>query len=190
MNIKIITKTLLATLLSVLTTLWVSASVAAPFKAVYVGTIEREWYSYDNPETGEEFFNIPLWANLVRGESYQLTIVMDNGGTSAASQTWELDDLVSIRFDFNDARDVYFEVDPSEIGDWYEGEDNSAETNEDGTLTSFFKDISGYTETFETDLAGFTGFSSICTDRHGKHGARNTAPALPSMPAIPNNCWP
>jgi hypothetical protein len=178
MNIKIITKTFLATLLSVLTTLWVSAAVAAPFKAVYVGTIlVNEWTQ-------------PLWANAVVGESYQVTLVMDNGGTSAASQTWELDDLVSIRFDFNDARDVYFEVDPSEIGDWYEGEDNSAETNEDGTLTSFFKDISGYTETFETDLAGFTGFSSICTDRHGKHGARNTAPALPSMPAIPNNCWP
>jgi hypothetical protein len=44
MNIKIITKTFLATLLSVLTTLWVSAAVAAPFKAVYVGTIlVNEW---------------------------------------------------------------------------------------------------------------------------------------------------
>ena len=40
-----------------------------------------------------------------QGESFSVTMVMDNGGATAASQNWGGGDLQCLIFEFNDARD-------------------------------------------------------------------------------------
>lgn len=42
----------------------------------------------------------------VNNETYDITIVFDNGGTVVASQTWDVSDVRCVIWRFNDARDV------------------------------------------------------------------------------------
>ena len=79
------------------------AAVAAPFSVSYVGTMS-------NPVTTGQFFT-----NIVNGETYKVTVVMDNGGDSSLSQTWGASDLVSVKWEFNDSRNVVFKQNASSL---------------------------------------------------------------------------
>lgn len=62
-------------------------SQAAPFTVTYTDTIDA---GSDSPP-----FNI--------GEAFTISIVLDNGGTTTASQTWTSADIVSVTLSMNDA---------------------------------------------------------------------------------------
>lgn len=62
-----------------------SAVLAEPFTVTYSDTIS----------SGTSEFNV--------GETFTVAVVLDNGGTTAASQTWTLADVESITFSLNDA---------------------------------------------------------------------------------------
>jgi len=111
-------------------TLISGGAVAAPFSVSYVGTMQ-------NATAAGAFF-----ANIVNGETYKVTLVMNNGGTSSQSQTWVASDLVSIKWEFNDSRDVVFEqnIDPSYTDNY--SIIGTATTDAKGALTVFFTDIS------------------------------------------------
>lgn len=64
-----------------------SIAVAAPYTVTYVDTVGAG--STTPP------FNV--------GEAFTISIVLDNGGATAASQTWTSADIVSITFNVNDA---------------------------------------------------------------------------------------
>ena len=118
-------------------TLLMSNTASAAYQMVYVGTI------------GSRPDQTPNFANVIEGESYQVTLVVDNGGNSLANQTWAADDLVSIRFEFNDARDVTFEqdVDPSYEEYFVDG---TATTDESGNLTQFFSAVRAGGPSYQT----------------------------------------
>ena len=109
-------------------TLISGGAVAAPFSVSYVGTI-------DDPK--EDTFT-----NIVDGETYSVTLVMDNGGSSSQSQTWVASDLVSVKWEFNDSRNVVFEqnIDPSYTDNY--SIIGAATTDANGALTGFFTDVS------------------------------------------------
>lgn len=54
---------------------------------------------------------------VIPGETYRLHLIMDNGGTSVASQTWDPDNgyFKCIAFEFNDARDAVLVQDLSPL---------------------------------------------------------------------------
>ena len=52
----------------------------------------------------QDQFLEPLVNGVVEGESFRVTLVMDNGGATAASQSWGGGDLQCVFFEFNDAR--------------------------------------------------------------------------------------
>jgi len=64
-----------------------SVAVAAPFTVTHTSTLSG---GGDTPP-----FN--------SGEAFTIAIVLDNGGTTTASQTWTSADIVSITFSMNDA---------------------------------------------------------------------------------------
>lgn len=64
-----------------------SFAIAAPFTVTYLDTIAA---TSSSP---------PYNTN----EAHTITILLDNGGTSAASQTWTSADIISITFNMNDA---------------------------------------------------------------------------------------
>ena len=113
-----------------LVTLISGGAVAAPFSVSYVGTM-------DNPTTVGDFFT-----NIVNGETFKVTLVMDNGGSSSLSQTWVASDLVSVKWEFNDSRNVVFEqnIDPSFSGYLVTG---NATTDATGALTAIFAGVEG-----------------------------------------------
>ena len=103
---------------------------AAPFSVSYVGTMQ-------NSAAAGAFF-----ANIVNGETYIVTLVMDNGGNSSQSQTWVASDLVGIKWEVNDSRNVVFEQDiDTSYTDNY-SIIGTATTDANGALTVFFTDIS------------------------------------------------
>lgn len=105
-------------------------ALAAPFSVFYVGTMQ-------NSTTAGAFFS-----NIVNGETYKVTLVMDNGGNSSQSQTWVASDLVSVKWEFNESRNVVFEqnIDPSYTDNY--AIIDTATTDANGALTGFFTDIS------------------------------------------------
>lgn len=137
------TKSFLATSLSVVATLFVAATLSAPYEVVYVGASDLD--------PGGSF----LFSNVIGGENYQVTLVMDNGGTSAASQIWTAADLISVRFDFNNAGNATFAQDiNTQFNYLVEG---SAVTDVGGNLSGFFERIQSGGATFQTNLDGFIG---------------------------------
>ena len=120
-------------------------AVAAPFSVSYVGTME-------NPTTAGQFF-----PNIVNGETYKVTLVMDNGGSSVQSQTWVASDLVSVKWEFNDSRNVVFEqnIDTSDNNYYVEG---NATTDANGALTAIFSDVNAGGSVF--DAVGLPDFAS------------------------------
>ena len=117
--IRLLTVAFLFTLIS-------GGAVAAPFSVSYVGTIEEG--------VGGGF------TNMVDGETYKVTLVMDNGGSSSQSQTWVASDLVSIKWEFNDSRNVVFEQDIDTSYGIY-NVDGNATTDATGALTAFFSEV-------------------------------------------------
>ena len=107
--------------------LFCGGAVAAPFSVSYVGTIDNR---------------MDAFTNIVDGETYSVTLVMDNGGSSSQSQTWVASDLVSVKWEFNDSRNVVFEqnIDPSYTDNY--SIIGAATTDANGALTGFFTDVS------------------------------------------------
>lgn len=100
-----------------------SVAVAAPYAVNYQGNIS----SSDFPE-------------ITVGESYTLTLVFDNGGTSANSQTWGAAHLTCAIWRMNNARNVVYAQNlvatpPSTVT-------GSATTNGAGGLTGMFSSVS------------------------------------------------
>ena len=112
-------------------------ALAAPFSVSYVGSMQ-------NSTTAGEFFS-----NIVNGETYRVTLVMDNGGNSSQSQTWVASDLVSVKWEFNDSRNVVFEqnIDPSFTDNY--SIIGAATTDANGALTGFFTDVSNGSTVFQ-----------------------------------------
>ena len=110
----------------VLLTLICGGAVAAPFSVSYTGTMR---------EGGNDLFT-----NMVDGETYKVTLVMDNGGGSLPSQTWVASDLVSVKWEFNDSRNVVFEQDIDTSYSEYIVT-GSATTDANGALTAFFSEV-------------------------------------------------
>lgn len=73
---------------------------AAPYATTYSGTI-----SYVGLAPSQHF------AEIQEGQRYTLTLVFDNGGSSANSQTWVGSHLTCAIFRFNDASNVVFAQD-------------------------------------------------------------------------------
>lgn len=111
----------LSTVFSLLA-LFCGGAVASPFSVSYVGTIDNG--------------NSPF-TNIVDGETYSVTLVMDNGGSSSQSQTWVASDLVSVKWEFNDSRNVVFEQNIDTSYSQYQVMGN-ATTDANGALTVFF----------------------------------------------------
>jgi hypothetical protein len=79
----------------VLASLLVSAgAVAAPYSITYSGTM-----------------NASTLPGVNSGEAYTVTLVMDNGGASAAGQTWNAGDLTCVLWTMNNANNVGFAQD-------------------------------------------------------------------------------
>jgi hypothetical protein len=71
------------------------------------------------------------------GESYQLTLIFDNGGASTSSQTWGGQHLTCVIWRFNNARNATY-VQPIDPGSAYFTWQGSARTNASGQLTVNF----------------------------------------------------
>ena len=90
------------------------------------------------------------------GESFSVTMVMDNGGATAASQSWGGGDLQCLIFEFNDARDVILTVDldaqpPSTVS-------GSVTTDAGGALIGIFSRVVDNTDfTTGYTASGFRG---------------------------------
>lgn len=134
MKLKLIALTITALLFSV-------RVFSAPYATTYTGNI-----SSAHPDT-------------VEGESFRLTLVMDNGGATAVSQNWGGGDLQCLIFEFNEALDVVFAVDldaqpPSFVA-------GGVTTDAGGALIGIFSAVQdnssftgGYTATGFTDPNG------------------------------------
>ncbi len=72
-----------------------TSALAAPYSTTYTGTIGTDFDRTQFPELRE-------------GERYTATVVVDNGGASALSQTWAAGDVQCVIFTWNDAADVSF----------------------------------------------------------------------------------
>lgn len=99
-------------------------AVAAPFATTYTGTMSTS----DFPE-------------IQSGQTYTVTFVFDNGGTSAADQVWTAAHLTCTIWRMNDARNVGFVQDlvlspASAVA-------GSATTDGAGVLTGMYSEITG-----------------------------------------------
>ena len=93
----------------------------------------------------------PTLAGLNTGDPYTITIIMDNGGTQAGSQTWESASCVIWRIGPGGNR-VYTQAGHATTG--------AATTLADGTLSNFFSYVTG---TGDTGNHTATGFSPALT---------------------------
>lgn len=100
-----------------------SAALAAPYAITYTGTIEDSSYS-----------------QIIDGQSYTVTLVFDNEGTTAANQTWSDGDLTCAIWRMNNARNVSVALDL--ISGIVNGT-GTTQTNASGQLTSVFSEVSG-----------------------------------------------
>jgi len=104
---------------------WAAASpaLAAPFSIRYTGTISTSTHP-----------------NAIAGQTYDVTLVFDNGGATALGQTWNPADLRCIIFRFNNARNFVFTNDL--LNDPPNFIIGSAATNGAGVLTANFANVS------------------------------------------------
>ena len=133
MKLKVIALTITALLFSV-------RVFSAPYATTYTGI---------QTDSGGD----PLPNGVVDGESFRVTLVLDNGGATAASQSWNGDDFQCLIFEFNDARNLVWAIDtaaysPNTLGD-------QAVTDGAGALTDFFSTINGAGALGEYTDAGF-----------------------------------
>ena len=134
MKIKRVSPILVSALIA-LTTIGFSAhSVAAPFSITYTSTIGTEYTTDLFPEVNE-------------GESYSLTLVLDNGSSNALSQEWVEADLTCATFVLNDAGDVQFAQDLTLAPVGSSG--GSILTDGTGILSSNFSDL-GFNNVYAT----------------------------------------
>ena len=79
--------------------------------------------------------------NVSVGDKYTVTLVVDNGGTSAASQTWVLPHLRCAVISFGNNHEIYYAQDlvTTPAG----GAGGALVTNSDGQITSHFHSVNG-----------------------------------------------
>lgn len=107
--------------ISSLTILLLSVStvaVADPFSVTWTDTLSSSDLPY------------------LTGEPTSITFVLDNGGSSAASQTWNATDVVSVTFVFNNAPNTITTVFDPNSGNGLSSTAGSFITDAAGTLTS------------------------------------------------------
>jgi hypothetical protein len=117
---------------------------AAPFATTYTSTIGAAVNNTTFPE-------------LEVGETFQITLVMDNGGAVATNQTWTNTALECIVFQFNDGGNVVFAQDLAADGNFTTV--GTASTDAAGALTQFFTGIvdgEGNSTASNYTAAGFT----------------------------------
>lgn len=120
----------------VLTTLC-SASYAAPYAIRYNGTIASSTF-------GE----------IIDGESFEVTLVVDNGNATVENQTWNPSHLICALWAINNARDVRFtHALTSESELWTAG---SLVTDGAGVLSSMFSEVSAGATPGNFSYSGFT----------------------------------
>lgn len=96
---------------------------------------------------------------LIDGEAYTVTLVFDNGGSTAVNQTWTGANLTCTIWTFNNARNVQFAQDlvaappASALG--------SVVTNGSGVLSSVFSEVLEDTAASSFSLAGMLATGSI-----------------------------
>lgn len=127
--------------------LWVAAgATAAPFATTYGGVIAHSGLPFDAPD----------------GAAFTLTLVLDNGGASAGSQSWSMADLRCgfWRWRVDAARRVAVALDLS--GGIAQGA-GVATTNAAGTLTGLFSAVhtNGAMAWADFDVAGLAAGSAI-----------------------------
>lgn len=101
------------------------AASADPFAISYTGTM----LSSAVPE-------------ITAGQTYDVTLVFDNGGSTAASQTWTTGDLQCVIYRFNTARNVVFTQDL--VANAPTASTGSASTNAAGLLLTNFDQVIDY----------------------------------------------
>ena len=134
-------KLLVARLLPITALLFSVRVFSAPYATTYT--------SIQVPDYDE-----PLPDYVAEGESFKVTLVMDNGGASATSQSWRGDDLQCLIFEFNDARDVIWAIDLVAYPPVFAA--NSADTDDAGAFTRFFGSIYGGGSSGEYTEVGFS----------------------------------
>ncbi len=125
-----------------------AVATAAPYAVTYTGTINGS--------------NFP---EITNGQSYTVTFVFDNGGTTASSQTWGRSHLTCTIWRMNNARNVTFQQDlvatpPSG------SVSGSITTNASGALTAIFSNVTTQT----------TGSGGVPTGAFTTSGITLTAP--------------
>ena len=106
-----------------------SPALASPYAISHTGVLEES--------------TLP---GVISGESYEITLVFDNGVSSTASQTWDGDDLVCVVWRFNDARDVVYSQDM--VANPALEVVGTAVTDGAGVLTANFNEV------FDEDITG------------------------------------
>ena len=104
-----------------------NTALGSPYSTTYASTIQNQ--------------NIDPHPDFALGESYSVTLVMDNGGASAASQQWTPAHLQCVIFEFNDARNVVFAQDLVADGNFTAV--GNAVTDSSGVLANFFSIVFG-----------------------------------------------
>ena len=102
-----------------------SAALAAPYAITYGSVIQNSSF----PE-------------IINGERYTITLVFDNQGSSAASQTWNGSHLTCIIMRMNGTQNVVYAQDLAATPAAASG---SAATDASGALTAMFTDVSAVT---------------------------------------------
>lgn len=101
-------------------------------------------------------------APYIIGESVSITIVLDNGGTSTVSQTWNASDVVSITFLINDAPNTITTVFDPNSGDGIDSATGSFQTDSSGVLiaapSSWFDNVTGGLYVTSDDPEGAIAF--------------------------------
>lgn len=125
-----------------------SAAIAAPFAISHVGT--------QSPSSN---------AAITSGQTYSLTLVVDNGSATANSQTWGSGTIRCVIWRFNNARNIVFTQDVAVNS--IETEFGSITTNASGTLQSNFSQLNefgAYAGGFTLTGASFTPDSWYAND--------------------------
>jgi len=128
---------------------------AAPFATTYTGEIDA---SSDFP-------------GAQAGEPYSVTLVFDNGGSSAASQTWATSQITCAIWRFNTAQDMVF-TQPMAPGA-LASQSGTATTDATGTLDGFFSVL------FMVAPAGSYTASGINPPMDEVRWSMNSSPANP-----------
>jgi hypothetical protein len=102
-----------------------TVAVAGPFSVTWTDTLASSDLPY------------------IVGEPVSITYMLDNGGSSAASQTWTATDVASVTFVFNNAPNTITTIFDPNSGSGLAGTSGSFITDGTGTLTSAPSDWNG-----------------------------------------------